>query len=609
MEAEQEDDMPTAGADVDDDDDGADSDAEVPCEPDAEPPPNVVLTEDMIKEQAMVADVGEVETLEITFSRVQSLGQAFQGCSKLRELTLIKTHLADASGLASLANTLTSLCLSEQGLEALPPAIGSLRSLRELFLQCNAIGDGAALAGLSSLQRLWLYSNRLERVDWVAPLCSLRELWLQDNSGLVGLTGLYSLSFEDSYFAPCPIVALPAYRASVAHHMRHVSLIDGAGVTERERSQAQDSHVVRAREFQEKMSEAGAEHEAALREVRRRRSDLAARERALRERIASSVASLERTVDDSQARVRNELRRALAAYDERRRAFDKSLQGHVRQFAAEVERVRQAQRQRYDAEQRVFEAERARVRCEEEWDAFLAAERPVTVRCLDPLASEFSAAAGLLGSERVSKVFRVFSSAAEDRVNEATTTAHKTFVVMSAQDFHQLVDSNLDFTQATDARGFAQRNIKSREWPSFVFIVCKACFSKTTRWSPKTAVGSLTAKDLCDAPAGNSGVAANEGGSLHVVVSKPTDERPWAVSPEYAVFAGDTSTPEESFARTEEVLRALGKAGSAIPNAHALREIERAVEEEFAAFRRDACSVLAGLKAQLAERQKEHPRK
>ena len=78
----------------------------------------------------------------------------------------------------------------------------SLRCLKELYLDNNAISKIEGLEGCSALRKLWLFSNRISSgLDQLESLPDLRELWIQDNcltrlNGMERVTQLQALALS-----------------------------------------------------------------------------------------------------------------------------------------------------------------------------------------------------------------------------------------------------------------------------------------------------------------------------------------------------------------------------------------------------------------------------
>lgn len=215
------------------------------------------------------ADFSAVRTLELCFRPIHSLGTSLSLCTSLRELELTRTHTRDFSGLSAVAKTLERLTISEQSLEEVPAVVEALQNLRFLFLNDNGLRACSRIGGLKRLHTLWLSANELQSLDGFEGDVSgsLRVLMLQGNripslSGveklsvlaelnvggnpiadrleilrLARMPALRSVTFDDSFYAACPVAERRGYKSFVLRKLRQILVLDGKTIAERDRTQ------------------------------------------------------------------------------------------------------------------------------------------------------------------------------------------------------------------------------------------------------------------------------------------------------------------------------------------------------------------------------------
>ncbi|KPA83523.1 hypothetical protein ABB37_03121 [Leptomonas pyrrhocoris] len=177
------------------------------------------LRESKVRKEAAKIDLGQVQTLLLSFRRIERI----ENLSSLRSLT--KLHL-DNNRIQRIEN------------------LESLAHLQWLDLSYNAIETIEGLASLQELQCLSLYSNKIAAVDGLAGLPKLDTLSLGRNPiehlddtvhYLHKLPHLQVLTLKE-----CPLVDLPHYRSRVVAFVRKLKFLDGHLIQKEEAARARE---------------------------------------------------------------------------------------------------------------------------------------------------------------------------------------------------------------------------------------------------------------------------------------------------------------------------------------------------------------------------------
>lgn len=132
-----------------------------------------------------------IENVEITdftgleqFENINTLTITFSNCEKESTLNIIKNM-----------TNLTNLNLRGNELGNSISALGSLTSLKKLYLENNHISDITAIGNLTSLETLDLANNIIKDISPIANLTNLKQLYLSTNiiEDIAPISGLSNL--------------------------------------------------------------------------------------------------------------------------------------------------------------------------------------------------------------------------------------------------------------------------------------------------------------------------------------------------------------------------------------------------------------------------------
>lgn len=138
-----------------------------------------------------------IENVEITdftglekFENINTLTITFSNCEKESTLNIIKNM-----------TNLTNLNLRGNELGNSISALGSLTSLKKLYLENNHISDITAIGNLTSLETLDLANNIIKDISPIANLTNLKQLYLSTNviediAPISGLSNLVDLNIS-----------------------------------------------------------------------------------------------------------------------------------------------------------------------------------------------------------------------------------------------------------------------------------------------------------------------------------------------------------------------------------------------------------------------------